>query len=169
MGLFLRVLDWKSGTCCQSLGWQGAAYTRKLQDTSREHKAQCTDIWGVSDTLPTPLGLLHALTPFAPCNKRSHTCTAGTQTPAARWSWALQEQRYRQMCHQHHITNTMCITADLPLQLLWSRSTSEHCWLQSCGRLNPCNFSPQMSRKHLPERVSAKGALQNAVKTGKTD
>lgn len=93
MGLFLRVSDWKSGTCCQSLGWQGAAYTRKLQDTSREHRAQCTDIRGVSNTLPIPLDLLHALTPFAPCNKTSHTCTAGTQTSAARWRRQLSFAR----------------------------------------------------------------------------
>lgn len=85
MGLFLRGSEWKSGTCCQSLGWQGAAYTGQLQGTCREHRAQCRDIWGLSDTLPIPLDLLHALTPFAPRNKTSHICTAGTWTSAACW------------------------------------------------------------------------------------
>lgn len=85
MALYLRVSDWKSGTCCQNLGWQGAAYTGRLQGTCREHRAQCSDIRGVSDTLPIQLDLLHALTSFAPCNKTSYTCTAGTRTSAACW------------------------------------------------------------------------------------
>lgn len=41
--------------------------------------------------------------------------------------------------------------------------------LQSCGVLNPRNFSPQMSTRHMPQPANSQAGPENTVQTGKND